>query len=99
MGLPWRTVTVVAATTAYLGGVRAPPPLPPVSEVSVLRTIAIFAAAWLLQLLLWLVGKVLLWPKLLSPLIGLPEPPNPSWFMGQYRRIREEPSGMPAREW
>lgn len=85
-------MTAAAAGASYFFAVRR-------EHASALRFIGIFVGAWLAQFLVWLVAKVILYPKLFSPLIGLPEPKNPSWFMGQWSRIRAEPSGAPMRDW
>lgn len=58
-----------------------------------------FIAAWAFQFLLFAIWKVILYPKVFSPLRGLPEPGNNSFFNGQFPRILAEPSGNPMKEW
>lgn len=43
--------------------------------------------------------KVILYPKVFSPLRGLPEPTGGSLLMGHFKEIREKPTGIPMREW
>jgi hypothetical protein len=58
-----------------------------------------FIAIWLAQLFLYAIWSMILWPKLFSPLRGLPEPGNNSFLMGQYLRIAAEPTGAPMLDW
>lgn len=53
----------------------------------------------LLQFLSWLTWKVVLYPKLWSPLRRLPSPPGATFFMGHGPTIFKLPSGEPARKW
>ncbi|KAL8998338.1 MAG: hypothetical protein Q9169_002551 [Polycauliona sp. 2 TL-2023] len=43
--------------------------------------------------------NVVLYPNYFSPLRHLPEPTGNSWFMGQFKAIRTEPTGAPQRRW
>ncbi|KAK3301159.1 cytochrome P450 [Chaetomium fimeti] len=58
-----------------------------------------FAALLGTQVLAWAVWVVLLYPKLFSPLRGLPGPSGDSWFMGQWKTIVALPTGQPMRNW
>lgn len=58
-----------------------------------------FVAAWAVQLFIYAIWMVVLWPKLFSPLRGLPEPQNNSFFMGQFSRIYAEATGAPMLDW
>jgi hypothetical protein len=60
---------------------------------------AIFVGTWMAQLLIWGVYVVLLYPLLLSPLRGLPEPEGSHWLHGQWKAIDKEPTGVPMRNW
>ncbi|KAL2154157.1 hypothetical protein VTH82DRAFT_2833 [Thermothelomyces myriococcoides] len=51
------------------------------------------------QGLAWALWSVILYPKLFSPLRGLPEPSGNSWLMGQFFKIVALPSGLPMIEW
>jgi hypothetical protein len=58
-----------------------------------------FAAAYLTQFLFWTIWQVILYPKLFSPLRGLPEPKDNHPLMGQFGKITREPTGAPMTEW
>jgi hypothetical protein len=90
---PYRFITAVSLGGAYiLSSGRIPQwPVP--------GFLAAFIALWGIQLFAWAVWAVLLYPKLFSPLRGLPEPAGNSWFMGQFPVIRALPSGTPMAEW
>jgi hypothetical protein len=92
MSFPWRVISLNAAATATFLALRS-------SEWSRLSLVGSFAGAWVVQLLAWGVWAALLYPKLFSPLIGLPEPTGNHWLMGQYRRIADEPTAAPAQDW
>ncbi|KAI0899890.1 cytochrome P450 [Annulohypoxylon nitens] len=59
-----------------------------------------FSAIWFLQFFLYyVVWRVILYPKLFSPLRGLPQPQDGSFFMGQFKDISSQPTGIPMRKW
>ena len=58
-----------------------------------------FAVIWGAEVLAWAVWVVILYPKLFSPLRGLPEPSGNSWFMGQWKSIVALPTGGPMMKW
>lgn len=58
-----------------------------------------FITGIILQFVIWAFWTVILYPKFFSPLRGLPEPKNSSWFNGNWKKIRDEPSGAPMLEW
>ncbi|AEO54175.1 hypothetical protein MYCTH_2296433 [Thermothelomyces thermophilus ATCC 42464] len=58
-----------------------------------------FTVLWGIQGLAWALWSVILYPKLFSPLRGLPEPSGNSWFMGQFPKILAMPTGNPMIEW
>lgn len=89
MGFPWRSITATAALTAYLA----------TSTKSKSAFAAYFAGIWFLGLSCWAFWAVILYPKLFSPHLGLPEPKNKSWFNGQFQKIRHLPTGAPMQEW
>ncbi|KAI3401919.1 hypothetical protein diail_6478 [Diaporthe ilicicola] len=93
MDLPWKRVTAVAAVAAYAATSTLK------QQWSRSAFIDYFAISWLLGFLCWGLWTVILYPKFFSPLLGLPEPQNPSWINGQYSRIREFPTGVPMLEW
>jgi hypothetical protein len=92
MGLPWRFISASSLVVAYLTTSRW-------TQWSNVAFATTFAGAWAIHLLAWVVWTVILYPKVFSPLRGLPEPKNSSWFMGQYRRIAAEPTGIPMLDW
>ena len=91
MGLLWKAFLVSSVGAMLLASLR--------SRGSVLFTIGVFVQAYLVQVTGWVVYSMLLYPHFLSPLIGLPEPGGNHWFMGQFKRISNEITGMPMREW
>ncbi|KAK4229991.1 cytochrome P450 4V2 [Podospora fimiseda] len=58
-----------------------------------------FVSVWLLQFFLEVVWKVVLYPKLFSPLRKFPGPKPGSFFMGNFIEIRQHPTGVPHRKW
>ena len=93
MGIPWAGISVVATVAAYALTYY------PLAYWPGLYLVVNFALAWLAQFLVYALGSVFLWPKLLSPLRGLPEPKGGSWWNGQYARIAAEPTGIPMQDW
>lgn len=93
MDFPWKRVTAVAAVTAYAATSFLK------QEWSRSAFTTYFTVSWLLSFLCWGLWTVILYPKFFSPLIGLPEPKNPSWINGQYSKIREFATGVPMLEW
>jgi hypothetical protein len=93
MGLAWRGISVASLIGAYLSTTQYP------SNWVILWFLTNFVAAWIAQFFCWVVWRVVLWPKFFSPLIGLPEPSGNSFFNGQWKRIRAEPSGTPMVDW
>jgi hypothetical protein len=93
MAPPWRAFSAASLIGAYFISARYP------SQWRILWFIANFATGWAVQLLGFLVWRVILWPKLFSPLIGLPEPSGNSFFNGQWKIINEQPTGIPMTEW
>ncbi|KUI60003.1 Cytochrome P450 4V2 [Cytospora mali] len=77
MGFPWKGVTALAATTAYIASLALKRGWAP------LTFLGYFASSWLLCFASYAVWSSILYPKFFSPLIGLPEPKNPSWINGQ----------------
>lgn len=92
MGYPWKGIGLSAvATAAFLSW-----QLPSWTRGGFAGTLVIL---WLLQTVAYGVYRVLIWPKYLSPLIGLPEPSDNHWLLGQWPRISAEPSGLPMQDW
>ncbi|KAI0010982.1 cytochrome P450 [Xylariaceae sp. FL0662B] len=89
---PWRAMSAISLISSYLIVSRQ-------LEWSKLRFFGLFAGIWSLQAFIWFVWAVIAYPKLFSPLRGLPEPAGGAWLMGHWKRIREEPSGIPMRDW
>ncbi|KAI0840689.1 cytochrome P450 [Hypoxylon sp. FL0890] len=92
MAFPWRIISVISLLSSYLIVSLQP-------EWSKSRLLGAFVATWILQAFLVNVWRIILYPKFFSPLRGLPEPKGGSWLMGQFKEIREKPSGIPMREW
>ncbi|KAL2128934.1 hypothetical protein VTI74DRAFT_8458 [Chaetomium olivicolor] len=90
---PYRLISAVSFGGAYLLSSGRIPQWP------VVGFLPAFTALWSTQLLLWALWAVILYPKLFSPLRGLPEPTGNSMFMGQFGTIRRSPTGVPMMEW
>ncbi|KXJ88231.1 cytochrome P450 [Microdochium bolleyi] len=90
---PWKPISVSSALASFL--------LVKYGEGSVLDlgVAGTFLASWLAQAGVVVIYSVFLYPKFLSPLIGLPEPSGGSWWNGHFATIIKEPSGSPQRRW
>lgn len=93
MDVPLKRVTAAAAATAYVATSTLAQKWTPSAFLGFL------AGSWILCFACWLFWIAILWPKFFSPLIGLPEPKNPSWINGQYSKIQAQPTGQPMLEW
>ncbi|KAK0656401.1 cytochrome P450 4A12A [Cercophora newfieldiana] len=95
MGLPYRSITVLAAGVGYAlsSDLISTPQLPRLGFT------AGFLAAWTLQFWLWAFWAVVLYPKFFSPLRHLPSPDDGSFYNGQWEKISALPSGVPMIEW
>lgn len=93
MGFAFGTVSAVSLAYAYLLSSGRIPQCPKFSFLGW------FAALWTIQFMAFLVWSVILYPKLFSPLRGLPEPSGNSWFMGQFKAITRNPTGTPQIGW
>ncbi|KAI9818872.1 MAG: hypothetical protein M1827_007693 [Pycnora praestabilis] len=51
------------------------------------------------QVFIWAAWIVVFYPRFFSPLRHLPQPTGNNFFMGQFRRILLEPSGVPHMQW
>lgn len=89
MALPLRAFLAIALVYAYFV----------TSRRSALWYAGNFLAAAAVQCFGYALWAVILYPKLFSPLKGLPEPSGNSWLMGQWSRIVKERSGGPMSEW
>jgi cytochrome P450 len=54
---------------------------------------------FLTQWLVYGIYAVIIYPHFVSPLRDLPEPKDNDYFIGQWRKILKEPSGIPMRQW
>lgn len=93
MDFPWRRVTALSAVTAYMVTTTLKP------QWSSSAFIRYYALSYLLGFVAWAFWTVILYPKVFSPLRGVPEPKNLSWFNGQWQKIRDLPTGVPMLEW
>ncbi|KAL2255185.1 hypothetical protein VTK26DRAFT_3910 [Humicola hyalothermophila] len=93
MVFPYHLMTAISVAGSYLVSSGRIPQIPSLSFLTC------FAALWATQFLLWAVWAVILYPKVFSPLRGLPEPSGNSWFMGQFPTIRRLRTGEPMIEW
>ncbi|KJZ77881.1 hypothetical protein HIM_02518 [Hirsutella minnesotensis 3608] len=89
---PWRPMAAVALVVCGV--------LVTVCEVrSRSRLLGSFAMAWFTQLVAWTLWSTFIYHRFLSPLRHLPEPGGAHWLYGHGRRVINEPSGAPMREW
>lgn len=93
MDVPFKQITAAAVATAYVT----------TSTLALKWTLSTLfrylAGSWILCFACWIFWIAILYPKFFSPLIGLPEPKNPSWINGQYSKIQGLPTGWPMLEW
>lgn len=93
MDFPWRRVAAIAAVGAGLATVF-------LAERWSARTFSkYFVYSWILSFLPHAFWAVILWPKVFSPLRGLPEPKGNSWWNGQWAKIQALSNGAPMLEW
>ncbi|PSR99430.1 cytochrome P450 [Coniella lustricola] len=92
-GLPWKSITLGSGITAYSAVSSFSP------RWSSTAFTGYFVSTWVLSFVAWACWKVILWPKVFSPLRGLPEPKNDSFFNGQWEKIRKLPNGVPMQQW
>jgi hypothetical protein len=89
MAIPWRALPAISLVYAYLA----------TSSRSATGFVGRFFIAWVALFFGCAIWVVILYPKLFSPLIGLPEPSGNAWFMGQWSRIIRERPGGPMLDW
>lgn len=93
MDFPWRQLAATAAAGATVATVT-------LADTWSTRSFSkYFVYAWALTFFAYAVWGVLLYPKLFSPLIGLPEPKGSSWWNGHWAKIQALPNGAPMQEW
>ncbi|KAI1211052.1 cytochrome P450 [Annulohypoxylon truncatum] len=89
----WRNFSVISLLSSYLLVSLQP-------GWTKSQLFGTFVAIWFLQAFVYYaIWRAILYPKLFSPLRGLPHPKNGSFFMGQFKDIRSKPTGIPMREW
>ncbi|KAK3362785.1 cytochrome P450 [Lasiosphaeria hispida] len=93
MGLPYRSISAVSLGVGYLLSLGRVPQVPKTGFLFA------FAALWSFQFMLYAAWAVVLYPKLFSPLRGLPEPSGNTFFNGQWAKITGKPTGIPMLEW
>jgi hypothetical protein len=70
-----------------------------VPTTSITAAVGVFALTWTAQTAAWALWAALLYPKFFSPLRHLPGPSGNHWLLGQWARIRSEPTGTLLRDW
>lgn len=93
MDFPWRRVAALSAVAGYMATTTLKP------QWSTSAFVKYYALSYTLGFVAWAVWTVILYPKVFSPLRGLPEPKNLSWLNGQWQKIRDLPTGVPMLEW
>lgn len=96
MDFPWRRLAATAAVGATLATLWTSIPAGTWSLAAFPKYYLYACVLSLAPLGLW---QVLLYPRLFSPLIGLPEPSGGSWWNGQWAKIHALPNGVPMQEW
>ncbi|KAH7397318.1 cytochrome P450 [Pyrenochaeta sp. MPI-SDFR-AT-0127] len=56
-------------------------------------------ALFLIHIFAQLVWSIFVYPLFLTPLRHLPQPPDPHFLLGHFKRIFKDPSGEPQRDW
>ncbi|TQS36453.1 hypothetical protein Golomagni_03098 [Golovinomyces magnicellulatus] len=90
---PYREITVLTAVSSYAIAVYLP------SGYVEYNYITTFSLTGIVYLICWAVWKVILYPKIFSPLRHFPSPKGSSWWNGQYSTIAANPTGYPMIEW
>ncbi|KAI4135313.1 MAG: hypothetical protein LQ347_000766 [Umbilicaria vellea] len=93
MAAPWQVSLLLSFVASVLLVQKAPQLF---LSASYLRAFSVTFGLELLALSVW---KVIVYPKLLSPLRHLPHPTGASFFNGHFGRISKEPTGIPQQEW
>jgi hypothetical protein len=93
--IPFKAVTALSAAASYIL-VGFKPQLLLSSRPSYLGT---FVQIWTLSFAAWCFWKIILYPKLFSPLRYLPKPKGGSWWNGHFSQISAQPTGAPMIEW
>lgn len=93
MDFPYKPVAAISAVAAY----GAATYLRPQWSTAVFATY--FVCGFLANTFGWVFWKVILYPKVFSPLRGLPEPENASWYNGNWKQISEGATGKPMLTW
>lgn len=93
MDFPFKPAAAVSTVVAY----GATTYLRPQWSAKVFA--AYFVATFLAHVLGWAFWSIILYPKVFSPLIGLPEPKASSWYNGNWKEIQDQPTGKPMLEW
>jgi hypothetical protein len=93
--IPFKAMTALsAASSIVLVGYK--PEFLLFSRPSYIGT---FFQAWILLFTAWAFWKVILYPKLFSPLRHFPSPKGGSWWNGHFAQISALPTGAPMMEW
>ncbi|KAF3764976.1 cytochrome P450 [Cryphonectria parasitica EP155] len=90
---PWQVMTAISAVAGYVATTAFHP------QWSTASFVSYFVGSWVVSFFGWAFWKVILWPKVFSPLRDLPEPKNLSWYNGQWAKIKALPNGSPMQEW
>lgn len=93
MDFPWRRLAATAAVGAALATFTL------AGKWSLATFSKYYIYAWILSFIPLGLWEVILYPKVFSPLIGLPEPIGNSWWNGQWANIQALPNGAPMQQW
>ncbi|KAH6671278.1 cytochrome P450 monooxygenase-like protein [Halenospora varia] len=93
--IPFKFFSAISATSSYLL-VKYKPGALLFSNPTYIGT---FFQLWVLQFILFLTYRVIIWPKFLSPVQKIPSPPGESWWNGQAAAIFKEHTGAPMARW
>lgn len=93
MDFPWKTGAAASAVVAYTASSFFEAKWP------ILAFSGYFVFTFLLLFISHSFWLIILYPNFFSPLRGLPEPKNSSWYNGQFEKIKALPLGVPMEEW
>lgn len=92
MAPPFKTFTIISGAFAFVLTSLRP-------QWSTPYLLGTFAKLWAAVMGAWAIYTIFLYPFYFSPLLRLPEPEGSHWLLGQFRRIADDPSGVPMLDW
>ncbi|CAD6504194.1 BgTH12-05928 [Blumeria graminis f. sp. triticale] len=93
LNFPLKLITASSALSIYIIAAYLP------DQHALFAYTRNFILAWIVHVFIWIVCKVIVYPKFTSPLRYLPSPEGGSWWNGQYPTIAKYPTGKPMVSW